>query len=110
MQPGLYEREMAIVISGLDQTGFSSAWRLLPKRTGAVIPEWSMFVLKKKRKKKVYIDLQIIQISCNKSRNEIRRSRWCFGCRVSRYFLIIINKSLHYEHIIIIKLAFSFLC
>lgn len=91
MQPGLYESEMAIVISGLDQTGFSSAWRLLPKRTGAVIPEWSMFVLKKK---KAHIDLHIIQISCNKSRNEIRRSRWCFGCRVSLYFLIIIKN--HY--------------
>ncbi|CAO3653058.1 unnamed protein product [Mucor hiemalis] len=33
---------MAIIISGVDLTGFDLAWRLLPKRTGMMVPEWSM--------------------------------------------------------------------
>ncbi|KAI8642213.1 hypothetical protein BD408DRAFT_416979 [Parasitella parasitica] len=30
----------AIVVSGLDHDGFESAWHLLPRRTGMMIPEW----------------------------------------------------------------------
>jgi hypothetical protein len=43
MQPTSHEGETAIIISGIDINGFDSAWRLLPKRTGMMIPEWSMF-------------------------------------------------------------------
>jgi hypothetical protein len=45
MQPTNNEGEMAIIISGIDLNGLNSAWRLLPKRTGMMIPEWSMFLL-----------------------------------------------------------------
>lgn len=38
--------DMAIIISGVDLTGFDLAWRLLPKRTGMMVPEWSMCVYK----------------------------------------------------------------
>lgn len=41
MQP-CNQDEMAIIISGVDLIGFDSAWRLLPKRTGMMVPEWSM--------------------------------------------------------------------
>lgn len=30
----------AIVVSGMDHDGFESAWHLLPRRTGMMIPEW----------------------------------------------------------------------
>ncbi|KAL9541721.1 hypothetical protein MBANPS3_008961 [Mucor bainieri] len=30
----------AIVVSGVDHDGFESAWHLLPRRTGMMIPEW----------------------------------------------------------------------
>ncbi|KAK4520458.1 uncharacterized protein ATC70_007970 [Mucor velutinosus] len=30
----------AIVISGVDHDGFESAWHLLPRRTGMMVPEW----------------------------------------------------------------------
>ncbi|CEP12002.1 hypothetical protein [Parasitella parasitica] len=30
----------AIVVSGLDHDGFESAWHLLPRQTGMMIPEW----------------------------------------------------------------------
>lgn len=45
MQPTNNEGEMAIMISGIDMNGFDSAWRLLPRRTGMMIPEWSKFII-----------------------------------------------------------------
>jgi hypothetical protein len=45
MQPGLQEGEVAVIISGIDSVGFDSACRLLPKRTGMMIPEWSKFLV-----------------------------------------------------------------
>lgn len=30
----------AVIISGIDRDGFESAWHLLPRRTGMMIPEW----------------------------------------------------------------------
>ncbi|KAG0171994.1 hypothetical protein DFQ30_011370 [Apophysomyces sp. BC1015] len=37
---GFHENEIVIVVSGLDADGFDSAWRILPKRTGMMVPEW----------------------------------------------------------------------
>ncbi|KAG2175352.1 hypothetical protein INT44_007840 [Umbelopsis vinacea] len=34
------QRHMAIVIAGIDGSGFSSAAQLLPKRTGMVVSDW----------------------------------------------------------------------
>ncbi|KAI8094838.1 Alpha/Beta hydrolase protein [Gilbertella persicaria] len=39
MRP-IQDNQMAVIISGVDLIGFDSAWRLLPKRTGMMIPEW----------------------------------------------------------------------
>jgi hypothetical protein len=45
MQPGLQEGELAVIISGVDSVGFESACRLLPKRTGMMVPEWSKYAM-----------------------------------------------------------------
>lgn len=41
MQPNTYNNEIAVIVSGVDLDGFDTAYRLLPKRTGMMVPEWS---------------------------------------------------------------------
>lgn len=31
---------MAIIVSGIDRDGFETAWHILPRRTGMMVPEW----------------------------------------------------------------------
>lgn len=47
MQPCNHGNAMAIIISGIDIEGFDLAWKLLPRRTGMMIPEWSMLFSRK---------------------------------------------------------------
>ncbi|KAI9027606.1 hypothetical protein CLU79DRAFT_832973 [Phycomyces nitens] len=38
--PGVHSRELGILVAGLDVAGFDAACRLLPRRTGMLVPEW----------------------------------------------------------------------
>ncbi|KAF7725436.1 hypothetical protein EC973_009610 [Apophysomyces ossiformis] len=47
---GIHSNEIAIIVAGLDAVGFDLAWRLLPKRTGMMIPEWIVIGKESKQK------------------------------------------------------------
>ncbi|KAL0084052.1 hypothetical protein F4703DRAFT_1858238 [Phycomyces blakesleeanus] len=38
--PGVHSNELGILVAGLDVAGFDAACRLLPRRTGMLVPEW----------------------------------------------------------------------